>query len=142
MSTTITSVTQANKGQTVQFLSKSASDDVLYTGTVEGMVSSDVASMFFDIQSYNESVIQSDSTVSSDLSALDFFLLRITNTDASSSSLIAFANEWIKGGSLAVVNQTVQYTFIVYDTPGSDPSQIVRLLIDSGYKAALVSTTS
>lgn len=138
----VTSITDALKGQTVSFLSKRPDDPVLYQGIVEGTVTKNIAMAYFDIQSYNEAVIQADSTVSSDLDDLNFFLLTITNvTTPTGKQVIAFANEWLKAGSLQLLNLSVQHTVLVYDTLDGDPSKIVQLLIDGGYKATIVSST-
>lgn len=138
----ISTVTDALKGKTVSFLSKRPDDAILYEGIIEGTVTKNIALGYFDIQSYNEAVVQADTTVPSNLDNLTFFLITITNTASpTGKETIAFANEWLKSGTLQLLDQSVQHTVLVYDTIDGDPSKIIQLLIDGGYKATIQSST-
>ena len=123
-------------GSMITFRSKRETDTVVWRGVLEGKVSYLIARGYEDPRSYNEAVRQSEPTIPSDVTLLDYFLVTLDNS-AEVKETKAFAQEWIESGTLAIINPGNKVTILVQD-PLSNPNQIVSLLASAGYKSKIV----
>lgn len=135
---TAPSLTSSMIGQTITFLSKNATDLIVYEGTLEGLVSPVIAQQYSDIVSYNAAVRLYDASVSTDVSTLTFFVLSLTN-NTGPVQRYAFAAEWITAGSFSVINPQEQITVIVYNSADADPTNILTVLRAAGYNCYIPS---
>lgn len=133
MSSSTPSIAATEVGQKITFLSKNATDLIVYEGTLEGWVSPTLAQQYSDIVSYNAAVRLSDTTVSVNVTTLNFFVISLTN-NTGPVQRYAFAVEWIVSGSFAVIDPLTKVNVVVYDSPGADPTSILTVLRAAGYK--------
>jgi len=141
MSGSQTTISAALLGKTVTFRSKNTLDEILWTGRFEGLVTAVIAQNYADLVSYNANVRLADTTVSADVTTLNFFIITLANTTGPAQKY-AFAEEWILSGSFEVIDQQTQVTVIVYDSPNADHGVILTALRAAGYNCYIASTTS
>ncbi len=131
-------VKNIEQGKTITFRSKNINDTVLWKGILEIPVGTYAAIRgYMNPQSYNEAVRQSDASVTSDLSLLNYFLITVDNGSENPTTQV-FAQEWIAAGSLAILNLGNKVQLQV-DDPFSDTLKIVSLLASAGYKTKIIS---
>ena len=130
-----TSLKSLDNGTIISFQSKNASDQVQWRGTLEGRGSYRSIVGYGDPRSFNEAVRQSDPTVSSDVTKLNYFLIAVDN-ESSNTIIKAFAEEWIEEGSLVVILPGNQVSITV-DDPFNDSQKILSLLASAGYAATI-----
>lgn len=128
-------------GRTVTFRSKHSSDTIVYSGVIDGITSYNMASKMGDITSYNAAVRQADPTVSSDVTTLNYFVIRLDNTTGPQTDYV-FALEWIVAGSWTLTDLATVVTIEVYDTPTADHTQILALLRSGNYNNCRITNVS
>lgn len=130
--TPTTPLSSSLMGRTVSFRSKNSSDTTVYSGVIDGVVSYNMASKMCDVISYNAAVRQADPTVSSDPTALNYFVIKLDNTTGPQTDYI-FAVEWIVDGSWTLTDLATIVTIEVSDLPTADHTQILALLRSGNY---------
>lgn len=134
-------VTGSMVGQTITFASKNPVDPTVYVGIVTGIIAYALVGGYgADTLSYTTAVQKIDSTVGPP-NVLNYFLVTL-QTNQSTTTTIAFANEWIQASSFDVIQTTAVYTINVYDIPNRGLSSILAVLSAVGFNAAQVTTLS
>ena len=139
MSGSAPSISLAQVGQKISFRTKNTTDQILWEGKLEGLVTAVIAQNFSDIVSYNAAVRLTDATVSSDVSTLTFFLITL-DSNGGPVQRYAFAEEWILPGTFAIIDQQTLINVVVYDSPTGDHTQILAALRSAGYTCYIAST--
>ena len=134
---TALSIKDVTPGATIAFRSKRADDLVNWQGTLLGVMIYQAILPYGNPAPYNAAVRQADSSVSSDLTTLTYFLIKVDN-DAVVPTTELFADEWIEPGSLIVTTLGNQVTILVQD-PENNPQKILSLLASGGYASTVVS---
>lgn len=130
------SVSDLDLGTIISFRSKRADDTVLWRGKLIGTGIYEYIRAISNPQPYNEAVRQSDPTVPSDVTLLNYFIIVIDN-DASVPTTQVFAEEWLETGSLTVINLNNKVKVQVED-PFSNAQAIVSLLASAGYTSRII----
>lgn len=125
------------EGTVITFRSKNPNNLVVYKGTLESIGTYRSIRSYMDPRSENEAVRQVDSSVSSDVTTLLYFLITVDN-DATNPTTVVFANEWITPGSLNVVSLGNQVKLLI-DDPNNDTQAILALLANAGYACKVIS---
>jgi hypothetical protein len=131
------SIRDITEGSVITFRSKNPNNTAVLRGTLESIGTYRSIRAYMDPRSENEAVRQVDSSVSSDVTTLLYFLVTIDN-DATNPTVIAFANEWIEPGSLNVVSLGNQVKILI-DDPNNDVQAILSLLANAGYACKIIS---
>lgn len=127
-------MTEIVNGTKISFQSKAPNDNNLYKGDVIGIVTSDVASNYFDIHTYQSNVKANDPTIG-DVKTLEFILVQTGDKHG----ILAFAKEWILDETLKIISTTGVGTFEVHGVADSDEAQnIIDALQAVGYNSTLV----
>lgn len=132
----VMSVSDLDLGTIISFRSKRADDTVLWRGKLIGTGIYEYIRAISNPQPYNEAVRQSDPTVPSDVTLLNYFIIVIDN-DASVPTTQVFAEEWLETGSLTVINLNNKVKVQVED-PFSNAQAIVSLLASAGYTSRII----
>ena len=132
-----TSVKDVAEGSTITFRSKNVNDPTVYLGVLESVGTYRSIRDRLNPTAYNEAVRQSDPTVSSDITALTYFLITLSNNQTE-ETMDVFADEWIAAGSLSVLTLANKVTVVVED-PNQNPQAIVSLLANAGYACTISS---
>lgn len=130
------SVSDLDLGTIISFRSKRADDTVLWRGKLIGTGIYEYIRAISNPQPYNEAVRQSDPTVPSDVTLLNYFIIVIDN-DASVPTTQVFAEEWLETGSLTVINLNNKVKVQVED-PFNNAQAIVSLLASAGYTSRII----
>lgn len=133
-----TNIKDVEPGSMVTFRSKNANDTVLWRGVVE-MNRGTYKSIrnYTNPAAYNQAVRQTDPTVPSDETTLNYFLITVDNNSSNPTTLV-FAQEWIEPGSLVVITPGNKVTLQV-DDPNNNTNQIISILANAGYSVKIVS---
>lgn len=129
-------ILQAHIKTRVSYQSKSDKDEALWRGTVQGLITYDIAKTYMDVLSYNGAVQKIDATVPP-VDQLTYFLIKLDEVD-SGQLLRVFANEWILAGSLVTVDQQVTVSIDVYDLNTNAHEDILTVLKAGGYPNAKI----
>lgn len=132
-------VTEAMIGTLVKFTSKNETDDVVWTGTVLGLVTYKIARTYGDVVSYRAAVVQVDDAVPA-VEDLSYFLIQLD--DVEGKPVMVFASEFIETGSLESVNQRVTVLLEVYDLADNTHTDILTVLRANGYRGARILSVS
>lgn len=122
-------------GNTITFQSKAVDDTNFYYGIVIGMVTSEIASKYADITTYNNNVQAADNNVP-EVSLQDFLLIKlIEHVDDSTKYIIPFSTDWINPTSLTIV-ATKNITILrVFDVNSANVQNVINLLATAGFQA-------
>ena len=135
---TTTLVSSITQGTTITFRSKNPNDTTTWIGVLEMPVGSyKVIKPYLNPAMYNEAVRQADPTVSSDVTALNYFIITVSNNSSTPTEQV-FAQEWISPGSLNIVTLGNIVKVNVED-PLNNSQAILSLLANAGYVATLAS---
>lgn len=137
-----TIITDAVSGHRCTFRSKATNDVRTWAGEIIAVgVQAALAADYTDIVAYNAAVVQADSTVNADPTALTYFIIRQENTDGTVSKQ-AFSEDWILNGSFAITDVKTLFTVNVFGADASKAQDIVTTLRLGGYQASIASITS
>lgn len=141
MSGSAPSIALTQVGKKITFRTKNTTDQTLWEGRLEGLVTAVIAQNFSDIVSYNAAVRLTDTTVSSDVTTLTFFLITLDG-NGGPVQRYAFAEEWVLPGTFAIIDQQTLVNVVVYDSPTGDHTLILAALRAAGYTCYIESTTT
>lgn len=128
--------------RSVSFISKNASDPVVWSGMITGCpICSEGLPGSFDATSYNAAVRLSDSTVSDDITQLTFFSMRLDST-ANPNEIVYFAQEWIRPGSFKSTDLSTIINADIYLSHTDKLSDMLAVLANAGYKVKVKGTTT
>lgn len=134
-------VTESMINTLISFQSKNATDDIVWRGTVMGLITYPIARTYMDVVSYHGAVQQADPLIAAK-EDLSYFLIKLD--DVETTPLMVFASEWILESSLEAINQQVKVRLDVWDLATNSPhTDILTILRANGYKyVKIVSITS
>lgn len=122
-------------GDSCSFRTINPNDTTTYTGVIEDPFTSyNVVKPFRDVMPYNTAVRQADSSITSDVSKLHYFLISVVNSEGD-TELVGFAEEWIQEGSFTLLDKLVKRTFTVYSPSTTSSQDILNVLRSAGYSA-------
>jgi len=119
----------------IAFRSKNPKNTVLWSGKLIGISTLSGVRGYGNLQPENEAVRQIDPSVPSDTSLLTYFLLEV-HTQGQASKIYAFADQWIKAGTLQILD-TVKRVSLIVEDPFNDPQRLVAYLASATYIAKL-----
>jgi len=132
-------VTDAMIDTKISFLSKHPNDDVVWTGTVLGLVTYPIAKSYTDVVSYRGAVLAVDPLIPA-VDILNYFLLRLD--DVEGQPIYAFASEFIVDASLEALDPRVVVTIRVYDLASNIHTDILDVLRANGYRNCNIANVS
>ena len=132
-------VTEAMIGTKIKFLSKNETDEVVWTGTVLGLVTYKIARTYGDVVSYRAAVAQVDELIAA-VEVLNYFIIQLD--DVEGTPVMVFASEFISAGSLEAIDQQVTVLLEVYDLATNTHTDILTVLRANGYRGCRIVSVS
>jgi hypothetical protein len=122
----IVSVDTIALGDTIRFKTKSAHDNVLWTGVVQALCGYDIAKNFYDVDAYYADIIKT--TPMPDKSTLTYVILKAQQNSGITATM-AIAKEWIDESTLEKVSDEDAYIDIrLYNISMSKAEDIVSYI--------------
>ena len=132
-------VTEAMINTKISFLSKNETDDVVWTGTVLGLVTYKIAKTYGDVVSYRAAVAQVDELIPA-VEELSYFIIQLDDVEGTPSKI--FASEFISEGSLEAIDQQVTVLIELRDLATNTHTDVLTILRANGYRGCRIISVS